>query len=63
MEGSSGKAISGISSSFLMNFGGAATAGFFPGGPKSLRKVSVAEIGEEGGAVPPPGAAVAAEAI
>ena len=57
---SSGKAISGIASSFLMNFGIDGATGFFPVGAKSLLKASTAEIGEEGGESPPPGAAMAA---
>ena len=60
MDCSSGKAISGIESSFLTNFEASLAAGFIPDGAKSLQKASFAERGEEGGGSPPPGAAMAA---
>ena len=56
---SSGKEISGIASNLLMNFRIDGATGFFPAGAKSLLKDSSLEIGGEGGASPPPGAAMA----
>lgn len=46
---SSGRAISGIESSFLMNFGTEGAVGFFPIGLITRLKVSSTEIGGVGG--------------
>ena len=58
MGNSHGRSISGIESSFLMNFEMDGGTGLDPGDRRSRLKASLAEEGTEGGESPPPGAAM-----
>ena len=57
---SSGKAISGTSSSFFTNFRIGSKVGFFPACPINFMKASLAEIEVREGGSPPPDALMAA---
>ena len=57
---SHGRSISGIESSFLMNFGMAGDEGLDPKGRRRILNASVSAEEEEGGGIPPSGAGLIA---